>query len=408
MLEKTKDFENPTKVYLDHNASTPVASEVLQSLAQIAAVSGGNPSSIHRAGREPKALLREARQSIASALGGISPLEIIFTSGGTESNNTVIKGIFDSFSRAQNPRNEYITSKVEHPSVLRAFEWIEKRGAQVHYLSVNRQGEIDLVTYEKILSEKTALVSVMLANNETGTLFPIQKMAKKAHEHGALFHSDCVQTLGKISLSMHKLELDYASFSAHKVYALKGAGVLYARKGVPYEPLIQGGGQERHRRGGTENVLGIWALGLMCKQVFQVAEMYPHWQSLRDHFEARVLAEIPHVRLTGIESPRLPNTSGMVIDDVDGEILLMSLDLLGFAVSTGAACSSGSSEPSPALLAMGLTRVEAQSSLRVSLGWKTTKSEIDDFVEALRLTVQRLRSLQKVEDRSIKARMANV
>ncbi len=399
MLEKTKDFENPTKVYLDHNASTPVSAEILRGLADFAAISG-NPSSIHWAGRGPKLFIREARKNIAVALGGVSPLEIIFTSGGSESNNTVIKGIFDAHFRSgscSGSRSEFITSSVEHPSVLRAFEWIEKRGAKVHYLPVNRSGMIDLEMYSRVLSEKTALVSVMLANNETGTVFPIQKMAALAHEKGALFHSDCVQALGKISLNLYKLEVDYASFSAHKMYALKGTGVLYARKGSPVEPLIHGGGQERHRRGGTENVLGIWAMGLMSKQVTLVASRYLGWQSLRDYFEERVFKEIPSVTITAKESARLPNTSCLVIEGVDGEVLLMSLDLHGFAVSTGAACSSGSPEPSPALISMGLSREEAQNSLRVSLGWNTTQEEIDSFIETLKATVHRLRSLQKVD-----------
>ncbi len=401
MPEKTKDFENPTKVYLDHNATTPVAEEILSGLPIIARI-WGNPSSIHWAGRGPKSILREARSSVAEILGGVSSQEIIFTSGGSESNSCVIRGIFDLQVQAKSgeklfARNEYITSNVEHPSILKSFQWIEKRGAIVHYLPVNIKGEIDLAQYQSLLSEKTALVSIMMANNETGTIFPTQKLAKLAHEVGAYFHCDGVQALGKISLNLTKIEVDFASFSAHKIGAMKGVGVLYAKRGSPVEPLVIGGGQERQRRGGTENTLGIWALGVMAKRLsapgFSVAEYFPKVQELRNYFETRVLAEVSEVKVTGSETPRLPNTSSLVLTKVDGEVLLMSLDLMGFAVSTGAACSSGSPEPSPVLISMGLTRAQAQNSLRVSLGRETNKEQIDRFIEALKLTIVRLRNL---------------
>lgn len=396
MIENSQNFSSSTKVYLDHNATTPLAEEVISGLTVMSRI-WGNPSSIHWAGRGPKTILREAHQNLAQILE-VSPLEVIFTSGGTESNNTVIKGILDLVLRADEAsslfhRTEFITSIVEHPSVLRAFQWIEQRGATVHYLNVNRHGEIDLERYEKLLSEKTALVSVMLANNETGVLFPIQKMAKLAHAKGAYFHSDCVQALGKITLNLEKLEIDYASFSAHKVYALKGTGLLYIKKGSPLEPLVLGGGQERHRRGGTENTLGIWSFGEMAQKISLVSEKYPKIQALRDYFEDRVLKEIPLVTITSKLAPRLPNTSSLVLKGVDGETLLMSLDLKGFAVSTGAACSSGSPEPSPGLIAIGLSREEAQSSLRISLGWSTTQEQLDYFIDNLKLITNRLRSL---------------
>lgn len=391
---------NKTKVYLDHNATTPLSEEVISGLSLVARI-WGNPSSIHYAGRGPKSIIREARQLLSLSLG-VNPLELIFTSGGSESNNSVIKGIFDLIKRTPVghqlfSRNEYITSQVEHPSVLKTFKWIESRGAVVHYLPVNRKGEIDLEMYENVLSERTALVSIMFANNETGSVFPIQKMAKLAHSKGALFHSDCVQALGKMSLNLEKLEVDYASFSAHKFYAMKGVGLLYVKKGSPFEPLLIGGAQERNRRGGTENALGIWSFGEMTKKLSTISEKYPQMQNLRDHFESRVLSEISQVQITAQQSPRLPNTSSLVIKDVDGETLLMSLDIAGFAVSTGAACSSGNPEPSPVLLAMGLSREEAQSSLRISLGLQTNKNEIDQFIETLKSVVERLRSLPKIE-----------
>jgi cysteine desulfurase len=280
--------------------------------------------------------------------------------------------------------------------VLKTFNYLQKQGALVHYLKVNKFGEIDLEMYEKVLSTRTALVSIMFANNETGTIFPIQKMAKLAHSKGALFHSDCIQALGKMSLNLEKLEIDYASFSAHKFYALKGTGLLYIKKGSPYEPMLFGGAQERNRRGGTENSLGIWAFGEVAKKLSLISEIHPKIQKLRDDFEEKVLNKISDVVINSRTSARLPNTSSLIIKNVDGEILLMSLDLMGFAVSTGAACSSGSSEPSPVLIAIGLTKEEAQSSLRVSIGINTTELEMDKFVVALKTVIARLREIPKL------------
>jgi cysteine desulfurase len=377
-------------IYFDHNATTPVSTKVLTRLSEAVAL-WGNPSSIHWAGQQAKALLRGARQNVAKALG-VSPLEIIFTAGGSESNNTVIKGVFQRLKNSE--RNEYITSAVEHPSVLNTFRWIESQGAVVHFLKVDLNGHIDLETYKKLLGPKTALVSVMAANNETGVLFPVAEMAALAHQAKALFHTDGVQMFGKLPMDLKQWDVDFASISAHKFYSLKGVGVLYAKKGSEVLPLIHGGGQERHRRGGTENTLGIFSLGVMAQEISQVSQKAKAVAELRDELERRVLAEIPHVQITHGKAPRLPNTSSFVLDGVDGETLLMSMDVKGFAVSTGAACSSGSPEPSPVLLAIGLNREQAQSSLRVSLGWESTSEEVDEFVHTLKGVVEHLRDLQ--------------
>lgn len=377
-------------IYFDHNATTPVSTKVLARLPEAVAL-WGNPSSIHWAGQQTKTLLRVARQNVATALG-VSPLEIIFTNGGSESNNTVIKGLFHQFKNSET-RNEYITSAVEHPSVINAFRWLESQGAVVHFIGVDVQGQIDLETYKKLLSPKTVLVSVMAANNETGVLFPIAEMVRLAHQAGAKFHSDCVQMFGKLPLNLRDLNLDFASISAHKFYSLKGAGLLYSKKGNEVTPLIHGGGQERHRRGGTENTLGIFSLGVMAGEISNVSAQAKETAELRDHLEKRILSEIPQVTVTHSQVPRLPNTSSLILDGVDGETLLMSLDVKGFAVSTGAACSSGSPEPSPGLLAIGLTRRQAQSSLRVSLGWESTLEQVDEFVDVLISVVERLREL---------------
>ena len=247
---------------------------------------------------------------------------------------------------------------------------------------------------QNVLSEKTALVSVMLANNETGNLFPIKELAKLAHEKGALFHTDAVQGLGKIEINLKDLDVDYASFSAHKFYALKGCGVLYAKKGVPQVPFIWGGAQERSRRGGTENVLGILSLGVMAKMKSEILTQSQRIEKLRDNLQLEIFKRIPNCRITGSELNRLPNTLSIVIDGIDGETLLMNLDIKGFAVSTGAACSSGNPEPSPVLLALGLTRAEAQNSLRVSLCWNTTEEDLQKFLNCLIETVKYLRHLE--------------
>ena len=381
-----------SKHYFDHNATSPLSAKVAEQVPSFLA-EWGNPSSIHFASRGPKTIIRETRQNLATALG-VSPLEFIFTSGGSESNNTVLQGLWHELKISGSDKNEWITTEVEHPSIMKTMKMLEQWGAQVHYLKVNRDGQIDLEQYQNLLSQKTALVSVMYANNETGVIFPIQKMADMAHQAGALFHSDCVQAFGKIELNLKDLHVDFASFSAHKFYSLKGTGVLFAKKGTSFESLIQGGGQERHRRGGTENTLGIASLGVMVQELKNVKVQSERMKSLRDHFEKRVITEISDVCVTSSSASRLPNTSSLVLKGCDGETMLMSLDIQGYAVSTGAACSSGSPEPSPVLLAIGLTRGEAQNSLRVSFGWENTLSEVDEFVDVLKKVVTRLRSIE--------------
>jgi cysteine desulfurase len=351
----------------------------------------GNPSSIHFAGRGPKAMIRQARQNIAFLIGA-DPMELVFTSGGSEANNLAFKGVLGS--RPKNGRDQIIISGVEHPSVRKTAEYMTSLGYELKIVPVGRDGDMDMDYFDDVLSERTALVSIMLANNETGHLYPVAHIAEQAKRKGALVHCDAVQALGKIPLNVRTLGVDLATFSGHKFYALKGCGVLFARKGVTLTPQIHGGGQERGRRAGTENSLAIASLGHMCSLGDRIFAEALRLRQLRDHMERRILAEIPGVRLTGAESVRLPNTSNMTLADVDGETLLMNLDVHGFAVSTGAACSSGNPEPSPVLLAMGLSRAEAQSSLRLSLGWDSTQKDIDELVDVLRATVARLRGFQ--------------
>lgn len=386
-------MSRPGPVYFDHNATTPVSEGILSRLPEWAAA-WGNPSSIHALGRDPKQILRETRQSLARQVN-CSPLEIVFTSGGSESNNSVLKATWQKF---KNQRNHFVVSAVEHPSVMKTAEWLRSQGALVDVIPVHRSGQIDLDSYKSVLSENTALVSVMAANNETGSLFPIAQMVELARNVGALFHTDAVQMLGKSQIDLKAWGVDYASFSAHKVSALKGSGALYIRKNAPFESLILGGGQERHRRGGTENVLGIAAFGAALSELGMLPQRLNHLELLRNRFESRVLEEIPLASVTAGEFPRLPNTSSLVLPGVDGETLLMSLDLKGYAVSTGAACSSGNPEPSPVLLAMGLSRQEAQNSLRVSFGPENTLEQVNEFVDVLKAVVSHLRQISASEN----------
>lgn len=381
------------QIYLDHNATTPPDAEVLARISDWAR-DWGNPSSIHQAGRGPKARLRDARAAVASMVGATN-LEIIFTSCGSESNSTAILGSLKALRQRGDLRRHILSSHLEHPSIRRNLESLKADGYEIEYVPVDRSGLLSAEAFSsRIRPGETVLISCMLVNNETGVIQPVKEIVHAAKRSGVLVHTDAVQALGKIPVNLTELGVDYASFAGHKFYSLRGAGVLFARKGAPLEPLIQGGGQERSRRGGTENTMAIAALGYMCTRHMEVVERSLQMAKLRDHFEARALSEIKAVTVTGSQSPRVGSTSSLLIPGIDGETLLMSLDMEGIAVSTGAACSSGSPEPSPVLLAMGLTREEAQCSLRVGVGWSTTVEEIDYFVEALKKVVHRLRGLR--------------
>lgn len=399
------------RVYFDHNATTPLLAELLPQLPAMA-TEYGNPSSIHWAGQGAKALVQKARRSVASLIGA-EPLEIIFTAGGSEANNMAMKGVYE----ADKSKRHFIISGVEHPSVRATAGWLRDQGAEVDVLPVRLTGNraatnrvadknvtatanenalsagdstlaIDPKDLKNLLRPETALVSVMLANNETGHIFPVGELAKITHEAGALFHCDAVQALGKIPVDVRRLGADLVSFSAHKLGALKGVGALYQRRGVALPSLIHGGGQERGRRAGTENLLGITSFGYACDHVN--LEESKTLMALRDRLESGV-SDISGVAIIGKNSLRLPNTSCLVVDGVDGETLLMNLDLEGFAVSSGAACSSGSTEPSPVLLAMGLTRSQAQSSMRVSFGQGNTLEQVEAFLTVLSKVVKRIR-----------------
>ncbi|MES2803097.1 MAG: cysteine desulfurase family protein [Bdellovibrionota bacterium] len=386
-------------IYLDFNATAPLSQKVITSMPQLLQL-WGNPSSIHLASRGPKTILRETKKKLADYLK-VSALEIIFNSGASEGNNTVLKSVWNTYRPGnhfgQPVKNEFLISAVEHPSIAKTAQFLETEGAIVRWIPVSRDGVLDLNFIKENLNERTALVSVMFANNETGTVFPIKEIVALAKAKSVLVHSDCVQAFGKTDFNLQDLGVDYATISAHKFYALKGCGVLFVRKNSPFINLIHGGGQERSRRGGTENILGIASLGVMVEELSLVTSKETEIKNLRDHFENEIKKQLTGVSVTCEKSVRLANTSSLIINGVDGETLLVSLDLKGFAVSTGAACSSGNPEPSPVLLAVGLSRQEAQNSLRVSLGWTTTKSDIDLFTHQLVEVVEHLRSINEAQ-----------
>ena len=377
---------------MDFNATTPISPMVQERLAGWSE-QWGNPSSIHQHGRGPKKLMRESRRSLAQALN-CHPLELIFTAGGSEANNLALQGCLQELENRDIKKSKVLIGSIEHPSVLKQKDVLEKKGYQVELIPVNRQGVYDLEAYQKSLDENTAIVAVMLANNELGVIAPIKQMVERAHEKGAYFHTDGVQALGKMSFDLKDLNVDLASFSSHKVYALKGSGILYSKKGTPMTPMIVGGDQERTRRAGTENVLSIASLAFMVDQL-DAESFKQKIEPLRDQMEKKLSEKISgfEVLCSGVE--RLPNTATFKIEGVGAESMLMNLDIRGFSVGTGAACSSGNPEPSPVLLAIGLEREEAQSSLRVSLGSVTTAEQVNSFVENLCEVVEHLRHLSE-------------
>lgn len=351
----------------------------------------GNPSSIHSHGRGPKKLMRESRRSIAESLG-CHPLELIFTSGGSEANNLALQGVLRELMKRDSSRNKVILGGIEHPSILKQEEHLVALGYEVFKVPVSREGHYDMNFFKSVVDEKTAIVSVMLANNELGIIAPIKEMVELAHEKGAYFHSDCVQALGKMEFSLSDLNVDLASFSSHKVYALKGSGMLFVKKGTPLEALIYGGAQERYRRAGTENLLSIASFSYMINNL-GTTDFIKNISSIKNEMEKTLKDQISGLKILCETTERLPNTTTLFIEGVGAESMLMNLDIRGFSVGTGAACSSGNPEPSPVLLAIGLKREEAQSSLRVSLGKTTTAEQVRSFVKNLCEVVDHLRSL---------------
>lgn len=378
------------RIYLDNNATTPVHPEVADSVQPFLDGLFGNPSSTHFAGRAVKAAYETARENIAGLIGAKTG-DIVITSCGSESNNHAIKGIA---SAAGNEKGHIITSMVEHPAVLNTCRYLESKGYPVTYLPVDGFGLVDPGDVRDAIRKDTILVSIMYANNETGTVMPIKDIASVTRERGILFHCDMVQALGKIPINCEELGVDLASFSGHKVYAPKGIGALYIREGTQIDNLIHGGHQESGRRAGTENIIGIVAFGKACEIArSQLNARIGTFEELRKRLLDGVLDRIDFVRLNGHPVERLPNTLNISFEFIESESLLFALDRKGVAVSSGSACSSGSSEPSHVLRAMGIPGEICQSALRFSLGWENTAEEIDYVLEVLPGVISRLRDM---------------
>ncbi len=375
-------------IYLDNNATTKVDPDVLAAMLPYLTEYYGNPSSMHSFGGQVGKALKQARAQVASLLGA-EDSEIVFTSCGTEGNNTAIRAAL----AAQPDRKHLITTQVEHACVLNLFKQLEKQGYSVTYLSVNRKGQVDLMELEAAMTGNTALVSMMYANNETGTVFPVEQAGAIAKEYGAAFHVDAVQVAGKLPLNMKISTIDLMTISGHKLHAPKGIGALYVRRGFRFRPLLIGGHQERGRRAGTENVAGIIGLGKAAELAqVHLADVAAE-KKLRDRLEKGILTRIPNCEVNGDPKNRLPNTTNIGFKYIEGEAILLSLDKFGVCASSGSACTSGSLEPSHVLRAMGLPYTTLHGSIRFSLSRYTTEAEIDRVLELLPQIIERLRAM---------------
>jgi cysteine desulfurase len=379
------------QVYLDHAATTPVDPLVLEAMLPYYTEHFGNPSSIHSYGREARKAVEAARAVIAREIGAADPSEIIFTGSGSESDNMAVKGVASAY---REKGDHIITSAIEHHAVFDSFQYLEKQGFKVTYLPVDAEGLVDPEELRKAITDRTILVSIMYANNEVGVIEPIKELAAIAREQGVLFHSDAVQAVGSIPVNVQDLGVDLLSLAAHKFYGPKAVGALYIRKGVKLPSLIHGGAQERNRRAGTENVAGIVGMAKALELASaQLAVHQPQITALRDYLIDEIAKRFKHVRLNGHRTRRLPGNVNFSFEYIEGESLLLNLDLKGIAASSGSACTSGSLEPSHVLLGMGICHEVAHGSLRLTLGKATTKADIDYLLEVLPEIVNKLRAM---------------
>jgi len=378
------------RIYLDHAATTPTHPEVVKAMLPYFTDAFGNPSSIHSYGQEAKGAVKEARTKVAELIGARSE-EIVFTSGGTEADNYALKGVANA---NKHKGNHIITTSIEHHAVLEACKFLEKGGFQITYLPVDKYGLVDPEDVRKAITNKTILVSVMHANNEVGTIESVEEIGEFAKEAGIYFHSDAVQTVGHIPVNVDKLKVDLLSISAHKLYGPKGVGALYVRKGTKLVPLMHGGEHEKRRRAGTENVPGIVGLGKATELAGQeIGKEVERLAYLRDKLIKGLGDKIDHIRLNGHPTKRLPNNVNVSVDFVEGESMLLNLDLEGICASTGSACSSANLEPSHVLLALGLPPEQAHGSLRFSLGRENTEADVERVLEVLPGIVAKLRAM---------------
>jgi cysteine desulfurase len=387
------------RIYLDNNATTRVFPEVADAMMPYFTQFYGNASSLHSFGREARKAVDEARDKVASLIGA-SVEEIVFTGSGTESNNQAIRGILEANRKRG---NHVISSTIEHPAVLEVCNYVEKEGAKVTRIKVNSNGIVRLEDIEKSFTDKTVLVSIMLANNEVGTVQPIAEIVKLAKKRGVIVHTDAVQGVGKIPVSVAELGVDALSMSAHKFHGPKGVGALYVRKGVKIAPLLYGGGHERGRRPGTENVPGIVGMGKACEIARRELTDYGRRvNALRNCLEQKILEKVQFTYVNGDRERRLPNTTNISFEYIEGEGIVLSLDLKGIAVSTGSACATGKLEPSHVLIEMGLSPALAQGAIRFSLGSEITQEQIDYTAQTIVEVVERLRKMSPLYEDALK------
>lgn len=377
-------------IYMDHSATTPVKKEVLDEMLPYFSEFYGNPSSVYALSNQSKVAIDKAREQVAKALGS-KKTEIYFTGGGSESDNWAIKGVaFKNFDKG----NHIITTKIEHHAVLHTCEYLETKGFEVTYLDVDEYGMISLEDLERSIKDTTILISIMFANNEIGTIQPIKEIGALAKKHGVLFHTDAVQAVGSIAIDVKDMNIDLLSLSAHKLYGPKGVGALYIKQGLKIDSLITGGAQERNKRAGTENIAGIVGLGKAIELAYEnLEDNNKKLISLRERLIKNIYEKIDYVRLNGHPTERLPGNVNFCFQFIEGEALLLSLDMMGIAGSSGSACTSGSLDPSHVLLAIGLSHEIAHGSLRLSLGTANTGEEVDYVAESLVGIVDRLRKM---------------
>jgi cysteine desulfurase len=377
-------------IYMDNNATTKVDEEVFEEMKPYFTGLYGNPSSMHTFGGQVGKKIDEARERVAMLIGAEHSTEIIFTSCGTESDSTAVFSALQAYP----DRKEIITTRVEHPAIMSLAPYLEKQGIAVVQLKVDKYGNLDLNEYDRYLNEDAALVTVMTANNETGVIFPVEKMAQMAKEKGVIFHTDAVQAAGKVPVNMNNSAVDMLSISGHKLHAPKGVGALYLRRGARFRPFLKGGHQERNRRAGTENVTSIIGLG-KAAEIAQthIDEENTRVKEMRDRLEDEILKRVPRTILNGDKKNRLPNTTNISFEFIEGEGILLLLNELGIAASSGSACTSGSLEPSHVLRAMGVPFTAAHGSIRFSLSRYNTMDEVDYVIENLPPVIDNLRSI---------------
>lgn len=390
--------------YFDNAATTRTDDEVLKEMLPYFSENYGNPSSIYKLGRTNRRAVEIAREQVAKAINA-DPNEIYFTAGGSESDNTAIRGIAYAYKQKG---NHIITSKIEHPAVLETCKQLEKEGFEVSYIGVDENGIINLEELKSEIRETTTLITVMFANNEIGTIEPIAEIGKIAKEHNIVFHTDAVQAVGSVKIDVKEMNIDSLSLSGHKLYGPKGIGALYVRKGVRFQKFVSGGHQERNKRAGTENVPGIVGLGKAIELAYQdLDEHNKKIKELRDYYVAEVQKRIPYIKINGDMEKRLPGNSNISFRFIEGEGLLLNLDLKGICASSGSACTSGSLDPSHVLLAIGLPHEIAHGSLRITIGKYNTKEEVDYLLDNLEEIVSRLRNMSPLWEEFIEGGKAN-